>query len=129
MANVKGNQSAVINGAAGAERRLTTGAEFIGVADEIELEVANELHNDGLISVYRKRTTRLQSVADLYYQAILGSKDIETLDKWVQRYGWLQASALRCMVVLRDLEKDSRGESLNELLGKVVEDATGDPQS
>ncbi len=123
MANSKGNQDATIHGAAGAERRLTTGEEFLGVAHEIELEVANELHNDGLISIYRKRTIRLQAVADLYHVAIFGAKSIEELDKWVQRYGWLQASALRCMVVLRDLEKASRGKSLNELLGKVVEDA------
>jgi hypothetical protein len=113
------NQNATIHGACGAERRLTTGEGFIGVAHEIELEVADELNNDGLIAVYRKRTTRLQAVADLYYAAILGATDIEKLDKWVQRYGWLQASALRSMVVLRDLEKSSRGESLNELLGKV----------
>lgn len=126
MANSENNQDAVKHGAAGAERRLTTGAEFIGVAHDTELAVANELHNDGLTSMYRKRATRLQSVADLYYQAILGAKDIETLDKWVQRYGWLQASALRALVVLRDLAKDEEQTPDIEAIRSKYRDANTD---
>jgi hypothetical protein len=104
--NHKNNQDATVHGGGGAERRLTTGAEFIGVAHETELAVTNELQNDGLASMYRKRATRLQSVADLYYQAILGAENIEKLDVLVKRYGWIQASALRALIVLRGLEKD-----------------------
>ena len=95
------------------EVALTKGKDFTGVAGDTEILIANELHNDGLTSMYRVRGCRLQTVADLYYQAILGATTIADLDKFCQRYGWLQASALRALVVLRDLEKDQANEPID----------------
>lgn len=99
-------KAALKHGGSGAETRLTKGREFVGVARETEIAVTQELESDGLAGVYRKRALRLQTVSDLYYQAILGAENIDDLDKFVKRYGWLQASALRSLVMLKELEKD-----------------------
>lgn len=112
MANLK-------HSAAGAERRLSTGENLTGIAKQAEDSIATELANDGIVAVYKKRFTRLQAVSDLYYAAILGAKNMDDLDKFVQRYGWLQGSALRALVVLKDMEAEHHKESLNQLLGKV----------
>ena len=112
----KNNQKSVIHGGAGAERRLTTGQPLIGVARETEVRVSEELNVEGLASLYRARCIRLQTVADLYYQAILGAEDMTTLDRYVNRFGWIQASALRAFIELRKLEKENA-----DLTSRVLE--------
>ena len=109
-------QAAVIHGGAGAERRLSTGQEFKGLAAETEKQVSSELEIDGLVSIVRRDAIRLQTVADLYYQAILGAENLERLDSLVSRYGWIAASALRAWQSLRQLEKQRTDKDITEIL-------------
>jgi hypothetical protein len=103
-----GKQNAIKHGGDGAIKRLSDSQPFLGVAHETELTVTGELEREGLINVYKKRAIRLQTVADLFYQAILGATTLEKLDSLVQRYGWLQNSALRALLVIQDLERHSK---------------------
>lgn len=77
---------------------LTTGEEFTApLAMAKQAEVETELANNGLESIVERAAVRLQTVSDLFYDAIQAAsqqKDIEALDRWASRFGWLQSKAL-----------------------------------
>jgi len=106
------------HGAGAAEVALTAGTDFTGLAREAELKVAAELETEGARAVYVKRTARLQACSDLYWQAICGAKDMVTLDRYVQRWAWLQASALRATQQVIEFERQQPGEDITDLLSR-----------
>ncbi|TDA63899.1 MAG: hypothetical protein D9V45_12900 [Chloroflexi bacterium] len=106
----KGNQNAVKHGGAGAVKALTTGAEFTGLPAVRESEVRNELAEQGRAAVVLTRTVRLQTAADLYFDAFIGSLqagDLENANGLIKVYAWLQSSALRAWVQVAADEKDA----------------------
>lgn len=119
-----GNQNATKHGAAAAERALTAGTPFTGLAAAKEREVTDELERDGIIAAYRKRAARALTVADLYYAAILGAENQDKLDSLVNRWGWLQNSALRALDRLQDLERRAKPDDSDtiELINQYRED-------
>ena len=120
-----GNQAHAIHGAAAGERALSTGANFTGLAVAAEEQVRAELANDGITSIVRRDAIRLQTVADLYYAAILGADSLDKLDSLVKRFGWIAASTLRAWQQVR-AEEDAagRGLSSNDVL-EAIQTARG----
>jgi hypothetical protein len=101
---------------------LSTGAELIGVARDAELAVVAELDGDGGVSaVYRKRAARLQATADLYFQAMIGAGTFDELDKYAQRFTWIQGSALRALDRLRGHERDAVRQDAAAIVGSMRE--------
>ena len=123
MAAKIGDQMAVKHGAAGAEKRITTGESFIGLAAETERSITAEMQTLGVDSIIERSAIRLQTVADLYYAAILGAKDLPALDVLVKRYGWVAASALRAMALVRETKKDAGRVNPLDVLAAVKEQA------
>jgi hypothetical protein len=108
---------ALKHGGAAAERALSTGDDFTGLARETEKQVTAELEAEGIEALVRRDAIRLQTVSDLYYQAILGAADMDRLDVLVKRWGWIQASTLRAWQQVHELEKKQSKRDITDLLG------------
>ena len=57
-----------------------------------------------------RNAQRLQAASDLYWGAISKAAedgDLQTLDKYIQRYGWLASLALRAWTEIRKREKNN----------------------
>lgn len=104
------------HGGAAAERAITKGDDFTGLAQQTEQQVSAELETEGAAGIVRRSAIRLQTVSDLYYQAILGATDIEKLDAYAKRWGWLQGSALRAWAQVRELEKQESPQDITDIL-------------
>ena len=104
------------HGAGAGERDITAGADLTGLAREQELRVQAELEMDGSAMMVKRRAIRLQAVSDLYYMAILGAKDPVELDRYVKRFGWLQASSLRAWQQVADLEAKQSRQDITDIL-------------
>jgi hypothetical protein len=104
MAINQGNQNRLKHGAGAGEVALTKGEDFAGLAAQQEQAVREEAETAGIPSIVRRGATRLQTVADLYYAAILAATDIDKLDALVKRYGWIQNSALRAWAQVQAVE-------------------------
>ena len=114
------------HGAAGAERALATGANFTGMAAAAEQSVRYEVETAGVSSIMRRDAIRLQTVADLLYQAILGADTLEKLDALIKRYGWIAAHALRAWQMVKTEEQAAgKGVSVSDVLD-AIRQAKGD---
>lgn len=87
-----------LHGGETAIRALATGEPFSGMAAQAEMQVRRGYERDGLLEVMRTDAIRLETVARIFYGAVLKAADdgdLTALDRYVQRYGWLQGCALR----------------------------------
>lgn len=112
----KAAERALKHGAGAGEVALTKREPFTGMAKLAENQVTDELETDGLAAIVRRDAIRLQTVADLYYAAILGATDIEQLDTYVKRFGWIAGSALRAWAQVRELEKQKNTQDITQIL-------------
>ena len=114
-----GNQAAVKHGAEAAVKAIQHGTEHVGLAREAELAVVAELETVGRAAVVVRNATRLQAAADLYWGAVSKAAqegDLEALDKYVARYGWLAGCSLRAWAEVKKDDK-AAGPNLIDLLG------------
>ena len=114
-----GNQAAVKHGGEAAIKAIQHGTDHIGMAREAELAVIDELETAGRAAIVARNATRLQAAADLYWGAVSKAAqegDLEALDKYVARYGWLAGCSLRAWA---EVAKDDKaaGPNLIDLLG------------
>jgi hypothetical protein len=103
----KDNQNATKHGGAGAIKRITSGQPFIGIARDAEIQVQAEYEIDGPASLELRNAQRLQAAADLYWDAVSKAAeagDLQAIDKYIQRYGWLASLALRAWTEIRKRE-------------------------
>jgi hypothetical protein len=79
-------------------KALATDTEFTApLAVGAQEAVRDELETNGLESIVERAAVRLQAVSDLFYDAIQAaaqSNDLEKIDMYSQRFGWLQSKAL-----------------------------------
>jgi hypothetical protein len=111
-----GNQSGLIHGAGAGEVALTKQQDFTGMAAQQEIAVREEAEAAGIPSIIRRDAIRLQTVADLYYQAILGATDMDRLDTLVKRYGWIVNSAMRAWAQVQNVEGKRELVDVSEVL-------------
>ena len=86
------------HGGAGAVRAIQQGKPFKGLAAQAEREVLADLDAHGRGALVVENATRLQTACRLYWGAVCkaaDSGDLEALDKYVKRFGWLAGAALR----------------------------------
>ena len=114
-----GNKNRETHGAGAAEVALTTGADLSGLALQAEQNVNAELETAGIGAIVRRDAIRLQTVADLYYAAIMGADTLDKLDSLVKRYGWIQASALRAWQQVQDTDRQHKPIDLSTVLASM----------
>lgn len=93
-----GNQHATRHGGAGAVRRIQEGKPLIGLAAETEAQVKEDLAAAGREELVIEAATRLHTCMRLYWGAVqtaADAGDLEGLDRYCKRFGWLATSALR----------------------------------
>jgi hypothetical protein len=129
----EGNQSATKHGAEGAIRRISQGQPLIGMAKDMQNEVEETLETQGIDAIVRDGAIGLETAARLYKNAFLAAVekgDLEAVDRYGARYGWIQSKALLAWGQVRKDAKEKGG-----MLGKVLEayrsdmDATQDAQN
>jgi hypothetical protein len=108
----EGNRIAVKHGGAGAVKRVQDGKPLVGIAREAELAVYDELDAEGRYTLVVRNAARLQACADLYWNAVSKAAthgDLEALDRYVKRYGWLAGVSLRAWAQVKAETPDNTG--------------------
>ena len=97
------------HGGEAAVKALQRGTPLTGLAVEAERAVRAELEEHGRHELVLRNATRLQAAADLYWTAVAKAaedRDLEALDRYVKRYGWLASCALRAWAQVRQERPD-----------------------
>jgi len=88
----------VIHGGEATVKALKAGTPLTGLAAEAELAVYEELDTAGRYAIVVRNAARVQAAADLYWNAVAKAaqdQDLEALDRYIKRHGWLSGVALR----------------------------------
>lgn len=114
-----------VHGGRAAIDALASGAPFKGAARREELRVLRLLRKEGgTVELLTAGVARLEAVSRLYWvwlNVLLDSGDLGRVDTCVTKLGWLQGAAIRAAATLAQAQKSAAGESLETLLGKVVD--------
>jgi len=103
-----GIQNGLKHGGEGAVKAIQKGDPFHGLAAETEQAVSAELVNSGAYSMIEKNAVRLQTACELYWGAIMKAAetgDLQSLDHYVARYGWLASVSLRAWAQVRQEQR------------------------
>jgi len=124
MSGKTGNQNAVKHGGAGAVKRIQEGQPLAGLAAEVEREVMADLATAGRSELVTEAAVRLHTAMRLYWGAVqtaADAGDLEGLDRYCKRFGWLATSALRAWREVREEAKAAgAGGTLGDLLDLEV---------
>jgi hypothetical protein len=116
------NQTAIKHGAEGALRRVTAGQPLIGIAKDMQDEVEDAYQLQGIEAIILEGAIGLETVARLFKNAVMAAAekgDLDTFERYCQRYGWLQSKALLAWGQVQKSEKNN-GPTLDAILGKEV---------
>ena len=100
----RGNQAGVKHGGAVTVDAIRTGQPFTGLAAEAEREVTADLEQQGRGAMVLELATRLHTATRLYFaalQAAVDRGDLDALDRYGQRFGWLAGASLRAWEQVR----------------------------
>jgi hypothetical protein len=104
----EGNLYAEKHGGEAAIERIRKGEPFSGLAHNEELHIRDQLENVGRSEVVLENAVRLQTAANLYWDAIMKAaedNDLSKLDRYMARYGWLAGAALRAWAQVKSDSK------------------------
>lgn len=122
----RGNTSAQKHGGSAAIMHIQNGQPFTGLARSEEQHVRNQLEEVGRSEVVLENAVRLQTAANLYWQAIVKSAEdgnLAVLDKFVARYGWLAGAALRAWAQVKTEQGTRPGVTAEMVLATIREEA------
>lgn len=128
---LKDNQHAFKHGGGAAIARIREGQPFTGLAQEEEQRVLTEYEVEGRLEIEKQTAIRLQTAQNLYWSAILKAAqngDIDSLDRYVSRFGWLAGVTLRAWDQVGKSEKKQNKKSIIDILQQTdkKEDNNGD---
>lgn len=118
----KGNQASLKHGGAAACKAITEGKEFTGLAREVEKGLQAEYDTAGALPLMVKNAIRLQTAADLYWQAIMGAAeagDFQRFESLVKPWGWLSTAAARVLGNSIQLGRDKRSTSAQDVINAL----------
>jgi hypothetical protein len=127
MAAPKGNQNNLKHGGAAAMERLRDGQPFAGLAREEELNVQAQLSITGSSALVTENAVRLQTATNLYWNAVCAateSGDLQALDRYIARYGWLASCALRAWAQVNTENKRANRTDITTILQGISNDKT-----
>ena len=105
----------LVHGGEAAVKAIQKGDELTGLARNAELAVYAELEASGRYVIVVRNAARLQAAADLYWNAVAKAAqdgNLEALDKYIKRYGWLASSSLRAWAQVKDESGDGQSGDL-----------------
>ena len=97
------------------------------LARDAELAVYNELESSGRYALVVRSATRLQACCDLFWNAIEAAAqngDLEQLDRYIKRFGWLASSALRAWAQVRAESADGHSDLIVDAIAAAKEVGT-----
>jgi len=100
----RGNQNGLKHGGEGAVKAIQHGKPFQGLAAQEEENVAADLEAQGRAAMVEEQATRLHTAARLYWAAVqkaADSGDLQKLDAYIARFGWLASASLRAWEQVR----------------------------
>ncbi len=120
-----GNTNAQKHGGESAIDSIQKGEPLRGLAAEAERAVRFELDASGRFAMVQNAAIRLEVASRLYWDAFVKAAndgDLDKVDKYAARYGWLAGCALRAWAQVKVEQDKAKRETLNQLLGKVEDD-------
>lgn len=120
------------HGGGSAIKEIQHGLPLSGLAAEEERAVTVELEQSGIDAIQEKNAIRLQSVANLYWDAIqkcAAEGNLALLDGYVQRLGWLIGTASRQWLQVqanRDAALRGRKIGAGEVLDAITKEVSND---
>ena len=88
---------------------ISKGEPLRGLAAEAERAVRDELESEGRHALVVRNAIRLQTAADLFWNAVAKAaedRDLKSLDRYLARFGWLASSALRAWAQVKQERPD-----------------------
>ena len=101
-------EAGIKHGGESAIRSIQKGEPLHGLAAETEQAVSTELELRGSYSMIEKNAVRLQTACELYWGAIMKAAetgDLQLLDHYIARYGWLASVSLRAWAQVRQEQR------------------------
>ena len=108
----KDNKLAEKHGGASAEKAIYHEKPFSGLAQVRQQEVIEELQDQGVDKIIERNAIRLQTAADLYFEALKKAAqdgDEKRFDSYVGRFGWLTAKTLLAWGNVKQSHKENKG--------------------
>ena len=108
----------VNHGGGAARAALSKGAPFTGMANARQDEVIAELENGGLESIVERNAIRLQTAADLYFDALVKAANDgneEKIDSYVRSFGWLSGKVIVAWEAVKKNRKATQSALINVL--------------
>jgi hypothetical protein len=118
-------KNALVHGGSAGEADLTSGAPLRDMAASAQQNVQEDLDRHGVSYLVHEQAARLHAVSRLYWDACLAAAqagDIQKLDQYVSRFGWLAGASLRAWQQVQAEDKKA-GPTLDAVLNKGGEDA------
>ena len=112
------NTNAQKHGGGAARQALSTGAPFSGLALARQDEVIAELDAQGVDAIVERNAIRLQTAADLYYDALMKAAqdaDAAKFGEYISKFGWLSSKTLLAWAQVKANRKKNKGK-LQEVL-------------
>jgi hypothetical protein len=100
-----------VHGGASARDKLSTGREFTGLARIAQDDVEARLDAGGIEGEIERDSVRTQTVADLYYQAVISAAeagDNEKMTGYIKVFMWVTNSAVRNWTAAAKYKKAAR---------------------
>lgn len=107
------NRAHEVHGGEAAVKAIQTGQTFKGLAASEERQVKADLEAGGRAEMVRQEAVRLKAACNLYWGAVCRAADdgnIEALDRYIKRYGWLAGATLRAWAQVKE-EDAARADS------------------
>ena len=104
----EGAERLEVHGGAGAVRAIQQGEPFRGLAAKEEHNVQADYAELGRAALVEENAVRLQTACRLYWSAVQKAADdgdLERLDGYIARFGWLAGASLRAWAEVRKEEK------------------------
>jgi len=112
----KDNQHAIKHGGAAATQAIAEGTPFTGLAAAEQERVMLQLAEIGSLGIETDIMTRLVTCTNLYWNAVIKaaeSGDINSLDRYVSRFGWLAQASMRALKQTVDHEKERGSDPID----------------
>ena len=110
------------HGGEAAIKRLQHGEQFTGLALQEQAAVMDEYERDGRAAMVERQAIRLETVTRLFWNAVkkaVQDGDLEAMDKYTKRFGWLATSSLRAWDQVKKEAQDAPAINAVDVLNVI----------
>ncbi len=117
--------AAVKHGGEAAIERIRDGKPFTGLAHDEEVNVRNQLESVGRSEIVKENAIRLQVATNLFWNAVqkaVEDGDLDALDRYVSRFGWLASATLRAWGQVKQDQGNQPGVTAGMVIDSLKKD-------